>query len=274
MLPAVPLETQAISILRHHLQYALRDSMPELTSPTSSHQAKQCSSTPATLAALEIRHAIRPGGLVTASDTFGGTSPLSTRGTLLSTMSHTMTPSGIVFLFGRFTAPSTDIDAINTRLDLVEEFVDREELRTDLRDMIRGIADVMRIVQRFKGRRGDERDAWDVGTWIRAVERVKQRLLRDLGDGESGLEPLRTFVQSFKPLFDLADLIEGSLDEATVMKQGTECSPSKVKMGRRWKYKLEMLWLPRVQGKRERRKRNSRIEEKAAREQKWFMKTQ
>jgi DNA mismatch repair ATPase MutS len=101
----------------------------------------------------------------------------------------------------------------------VEALVGQEELRTDLRDMIRGVGDVMRIIQRFKGRRGTGRDAWDLALWVRSFERVLGRIKRDSGvEGAGGR--LETFIQSVKPIADLAELVEGTIDEAAVMKQG------------------------------------------------------
>jgi DNA mismatch repair ATPase MutS len=59
------LESKAITLLRHHLQYALRDSMPSLPNqPQRQLASSHMQIDAATLAALEIRHAIRPGGLV------------------------------------------------------------------------------------------------------------------------------------------------------------------------------------------------------------------
>jgi DNA mismatch repair ATPase MutS len=229
--PTTPsLEQTAIALLRHHLQYALRDEMPALNDPTRQSASSQMQIDAATLHALEVRHALRPGGMA-PTDTYGAGrigSPLSARGTLLSVLSKTMTPSGHRLLVRTLTAPSTDLDFINSRLDLVQSFVDRPYLREELKDMIRGVGDVMRIVQRFKGRRGDGRDAWEVGRWIRGVTRIIDRIRLELklepeyDAGASGHSRLEEFVHAFKPLETLAQTLEESIDEVAVLRGAVE----------------------------------------------------
>jgi hypothetical protein len=88
----------------------------------------------------------------------------------------------------------------------------------------------MRIVQRFKGRRGDGRDAWEVGRWIRGVIRLLNRIRAELklepesdaGAGASDKSRLDEFVHAFKPLETLAQQLEESIDEAAVLRGAVE----------------------------------------------------
>ncbi|WVQ93833.1 hypothetical protein IAU59_000911 [Kwoniella sp. CBS 9459] len=226
--PPPTTEGAAISLLRHHLQYALRESTPTLYQPSRQSDTEQMQIDAATLQALEIRHALRPGGLVAVGERQHA-SPLSTRGTLLSVISKTVTQSGHRLLIRTLTAPSTSLPTINSRLSLVQSFVDREELREELRDTLRNMEDVMRIIQRFKSQRGDGRDIWDVGRWIRSVQRILARIDEELRYERSlglaipnakiseGIERLQELVESFEPLEALADTIERSIDETAVM---------------------------------------------------------
>lgn len=211
--PPRTLDAVAIALLRHHLQYALRDCTPELTAPDRHSTRNTMLIDAATLAALEIRHAVRPGGLAGASE-HGTVSPLSSRGTLLSVMAQTMTPGGHRLLVRTLTAPSTEITSINTRLDLVEAFVQRDEVRDELREAIRSVGDVMRVIQRFKGRRGEGREAWEVGVWIRTADRLIETIKGYLREEPS--PALDALVQRFRPVSDVAEMIEGAVDEVAL----------------------------------------------------------
>nr|XP_019048677.1 hypothetical protein I302_02450 [Kwoniella bestiolae CBS 10118]OCF27607.1 hypothetical protein I302_02450 [Kwoniella bestiolae CBS 10118] len=219
----------AIALLRHHLQYALRESMPALTQPNRQMTEAQMQIDAATLQALEIRHALRPGGLVAIGER-QTISPVSSRGTLLSVISKTVTQSGHRLLIRTLTSPSTSLDTINSRLALVQAFYDREDLREELRDVLRGIEDVNRIIQRFRSQRGSSRDIWDVGVWIRSVEglisRVQEELAYEIQNDKrrsetEGVSRLREMIKGFEPLRDLAAKIEESIDENAIMWSST-----------------------------------------------------
>ncbi|ODN76055.1 hypothetical protein L202_06000 [Cryptococcus amylolentus CBS 6039] len=225
--PISSTEDFSIALLRHHLQYALRDTMPALSAPDKQVNSAFMQIDAATLQALEIRHALRPGGLQSTGESRPSSSPLSSRGTLLSTVSKTITPSGHRLLIRTLTAPSTSLPAINSRLALVESFVDRDNLRADLRDQLKGVGDIMRIIQRFRGQRGTGRDIWDVGKWIRDVQKmtdvIKMEIsieTNDTREGEAvsgGVQRLRDFVRSFSAIEDIAAKIESAIDEWAVM---------------------------------------------------------
>ncbi|WWC97095.1 hypothetical protein V866_003973 [Kwoniella sp. B9012] len=230
-IPSRPRTTEgvAIALLRHHLQYALRESMPALTQPSRQVSEAQMQIDAATLQALEIRHALRPGGLVAIGER-QTISPVSSRGTLLSVISKTVTQSGHRLLIRTLTSPSTSLEIINSRLALVQAFHDREDLREELRDILRGIEDVMRIVQRFRGQRGSNRDIWDVGVWIRTVEGISNRVKGELAyeiqndkdrAGSEGVLRLQELIGQFQPLGDLAKKIEDSIDENAIMWSST-----------------------------------------------------
>ncbi|WWD22390.1 hypothetical protein CI109_106881 [Kwoniella shandongensis] len=221
--PTLRSESEAIALLRHHLQYALRESMPALAEPNRQLSSAYMQIDAATLQALEIRHALRPGGLLATGDT-RSSSPISTRGTLLSVISKTVTASGHRLLIRTLTAPSTSLQVIDSRLALVQAFVEREELRGELRDMLKCMEDVMRIVQRFRGLRGDGRDIWDVGRWIRTVERLLGRIQEELQlehqtieEKSESVQRLEDFVAAFDSLHNLAEKIESSIDETAIL---------------------------------------------------------
>ena len=216
------LEATAITLLRHHLQYALRDSMPSLDQPLRQSSSEHMLIDAATLQALEIRHSIRTNTL--ESQQYIG--PTSQRGTLLSVLSRTVNPSGHRLLIRTLTSPSTNIPKINQRLALVQAFVDRPELRTDLREMLKGLVDVMRLMQRFRSRAGDGRDVWEVSRWIRGVAKMLARIKQEIGIEQlrsspataSGVARLDGFVAGFQGVVELAKKIENAVDEGAVMR--------------------------------------------------------
>lgn len=228
---ALALERRAIALLRRHLEYALRDSMPAMpTQPEGfnreSEQHQMHIDAP-TLQALEIRHALRPGGLMPISTVPSHLrSPLSVKGTLLSVISRTVTDSGQRLLRRTLSAPSTSLPHINARLALVASLVDNEDLRLRLREQMRELSDVMRTVQKFRSYQGDGSDVWDVARWIRNVEQILARIRETVrekrrkavpeGEQAEGRERLRQFVEAFKPLSELADAIEGAIDETAL----------------------------------------------------------
>lgn len=223
------LETTAITLLRYHLQYALRDSMPGLPdAPDRQIPSSQMQIDAATLAALEIRHAIRPGGLVETPSYGRETALLSARGTLLSVFAQTVTAPGHRLLIRTLTSPSTDIAFIESRLALVQVCVERRDLRDDLRELLKDVGDIMRLVQRFRGKRGDAHDIWETGRWIRAVERLITRIKQEIGQDRKddmttssrfeGLDRLSELVDGLKPLAHIADKIEASIDETSLLR--------------------------------------------------------
>lgn len=228
---ALTLERRAITLLRRHLEYALRDSMPAMpTQPEEfnreSEQHQMHIDAP-TLQALEIRHALRPGGLMPISTIPSHLrSPLSVKGTLLSVISRTVTDSGQRLLRRTLSAPSTSLPHINARLALVASLVDNEDLRLRLREQMRELSDVMRTVQKFRSYQGDGSDVWDVARWIRNVEQILARIHETVrekrrkpvptGEQAEGRERLRQFVEAFRPLSELADTIEGAIDETAL----------------------------------------------------------
>lgn len=228
---ALTLERRAITLLRRHLEYALRDSMPAIpTQPEDfnreSEQLQMHIDAP-TLQALEIRHALRPGGLIPISTVPTHLrSPLSVRGTLLSVISRTVTDSGQRLLRRTLSAPSTSLPHINARLALVAALVDHEDLRLRLREQMKDLSDVMRTVQKFRSYQGDGSDVWDVARWIRNVEQILARIQETVrekrrkavpeGEQAEGRERLREFVDAFKPLSELAGTIESAIDETAL----------------------------------------------------------
>ncbi len=130
-----------------------------------------------TLSSLEIKHTSHEQ---------------STRGSLFSTIRRTVTKGGTRLLHQWLCNPSTSVSTINGRLDVVELFLKRRELREDVREALRkGAGDVTRVLQKLVTRRGDEQDLLEVRDAIYAGERVRSLMQREAayigerGEGEA-----------------------------------------------------------------------------------------
>ncbi|MGH7030093.1 MAG: DNA mismatch repair protein MutS, partial [Stellaceae bacterium] len=80
------------------------------------------------------------------------------RGSLLATIDRTITAFGARLLADHLAAPLTAPPAIGARLDAVEYFIDRPELRASLRERLRHCPDIERALTRLSLGRGGPRD--------------------------------------------------------------------------------------------------------------------
>jgi len=98
------------------------------------------------------------------------------RGTLLSVLDRTTTSMGGRKLRQWLLHPLLDVDAIRARLDAVEELHGNAELRLNLREILRGIADLERLTGRITSRSGNARDVKALGTSLLNVPILRAAL--------------------------------------------------------------------------------------------------
>ena len=79
-------------------------------------------------------------------------------GSLLAVIDRTLTGAGARLLSDRLTAPLTDSQAINHRLDMVDHFVTHSRLRREVREGLHRCPDVARSLSRLTLGRGGPRD--------------------------------------------------------------------------------------------------------------------
>ncbi|ORX34650.1 muts domain V-domain-containing protein [Kockovaella imperatae] len=224
---AIPLESQAISILRRQLEYAFRDTPTYLRQPKRQSESAYMHIDAATLQALEIRHSLQLGDTEVQRG-----SPVSRVGTLLSVLDQTVTDAGHRLLVRTLMAPSTILSDITERQELVQAFVDRGDLREELREILRGAKDVARTLQRIRRGRGGPYETWKVAVWIRVSERIIGRLKAEVELEHSrlassqpspkqfqleSLKRMTRVVQAWTDLSDIAREIEGSMDESWLL---------------------------------------------------------
>ncbi len=97
-------------------------------------------------------------------------------GSLLDVLDQTTNPMGARLLSEWLASPLTNLAAINARLDAVEELVGSPVLARELRDSLRRIQDVERLVARVATGRASPRDLAGVTRTLRALPTLKAKL--------------------------------------------------------------------------------------------------
>lgn len=154
--------------------------------------------------ALEIRQTIRDGMF---------------RGSLLHAIRRTATKSGARLLGEWLSAPSTSLDFISDRQDLVDRFIAAEDLRDSIVMLLRKSHDSQRLVQRFALGRGDADDLLALSNTILAAQDIVL-LMQDAKPATQGsnpdcLSPLISRFDLTQPL-KLARRIKSAIDEESI----------------------------------------------------------
>jgi DNA mismatch repair protein MutS len=112
----------------------------------------------------------------------------SRKGSLLDTIDRTITGAGGRLLNDRMSAPLTDPDTINQRLDAVDYFHRQPDLRTDLRRALKSAPDVARALSRISLERGSPRDLGVIRAGLAAARELAERLSATAGLDEPSAE--------------------------------------------------------------------------------------
>ncbi len=224
--PATPIlssqESSAVALLTGYLQSNLLEYMPNLSAPRKETDEARMEIDAHTLKSLEIREGVHGSGGI---------------GTLLGCLKRTVT-SGGTRLLSRWLctyqpylisfkadgnlagSPSTSLSEINTRQSIVALFHALPHLQRDLRDRLRGIDDVARVLQKFLLGRGNTDDVVAVNTAISVWSFVRTRLSleRNLHMKEGGRNLKRewaaidTLLSQMEDLPELERKIQASMD--------------------------------------------------------------
>src|SRR5262249_48353595 len=98
------------------------------------------------------------------------------RGSLIGTIDRTLTGPGARLLAEHLAAPLTRPADIGARLDSVEFLVDRADMRTALRQILRRVPDLERALTRLSLGRGGPRDLAALRDGLSEVARVREAL--------------------------------------------------------------------------------------------------
>lgn len=203
-------EVKAGSLLLHYVKDRLQGTSMKLQ-PPQRHEAMQVMNIDKNgMRSLEIKQTIRDGVF---------------RGSLLHAIRRTVTKSGARLLNEWLSAPSTSLDVIRLRQDLVACFIDDETLREGITLLLRRSHDSQRLVQKFALGRGDADDLLDLASTIKATEDIVSLLLRASANNDAGSttdkDCLKTMTESINldsPL-KLAQRIRSAIDEEGIVQQ-------------------------------------------------------
>jgi DNA mismatch repair protein MutS len=106
------------------------------------------------------------------------------QGTLIAAVDRTRTAGGSRLLAERLANPLTDPAEIAGRLDLVEFFVERPDLRADLRAALSGVPDMLRALSRLGLDRGGPRDLDMIRAGLEGAQTIYQKLKSHMGHAE------------------------------------------------------------------------------------------
>ncbi|MCD6385568.1 DNA mismatch repair protein MutS, partial [Candidatus Sumerlaeota bacterium] len=126
-------------------------------------------------------------------------------GTLLWVLDRTLTAMGGRLLRQWITQPLRDKNAIQRRLEAVREFYQNSPLRTQIKDALKGINDLERIIGRVSLRSANARDLLALGN---SLARISQ-IISAIQNCTSTL--LTSILQQLNPLTDLRQRVENTL---------------------------------------------------------------
>ncbi|KAK4176328.1 putative muts protein 1 [Triangularia setosa] len=212
-------EVDAGSLLLHYVGGRLQGLSMKLQPPVRHVNMEVMNIDKNTMRSLEIKETVRDG-------TF--------KGSLLYAIRRTATKSGARLLNRWLSFPSTSLKVINSRLDLVERFVQDEELRDAIIVLLRRSHDSQRLVQKFAFNRGDADDLLQLASTIKATEDIVALLEASIASEakyvrrtppeeteEDDEDPLTTLLSrtSLKQPLKLAHSIRSAIDEENLVQQ-------------------------------------------------------
>ncbi|RFU79127.1 dna mismatch repair [Trichoderma arundinaceum] len=160
------------------------------------------------LRALEVKQTIRDGFF---------------RGSLLHAIRRTVTKGGARLLNEWLGSPSTSLDVIQGRQDLVARFIESKDLSDSMIILLRRSYDCQRLAQKFALGRGDPDDLLGIASTIQAAQEIIILLNEASKEGNEPaskgcLASLASRIDLKEPL-KLAQIIRESIDEEGIAQQ-------------------------------------------------------
>ncbi|KAG0650690.1 hypothetical protein D0Z07_2435 [Hyphodiscus hymeniophilus] len=195
-----PLEVAAGSALLKYVQTRLQSSDMKLQPP--SRQSSVMGIDRNTMTALEVKQTSRDSKF---------------KGSLLHTIRRTVTQGGARLLERWLTSPSTSIEVINSRLDLVTYMLNGAELRERITILLKRCYDSQRLVQKFAFGRGDPDDVLALASTITATVDLVAKLKHG-NDDHDCIQIMVSRIDLDGPA-TLASEIKQAIDEEGLVQQ-------------------------------------------------------
>ncbi|KAK0632319.1 muts domain V [Immersiella caudata] len=201
-------EVQAGSLLLHYVKERLQGLSMKLQAPLRQESLEIMNIDKNSMRSLEIKQTIRDSVF---------------RGSLLHAIRRTVTKSGARLLSEWVSAPSTSLQVIESRQELVSRFLADEDLRDAIMVLLRRSHDSHRLVQKFALNRGDADDLLALASTVKATEAivnlladsVSSRFASESETDQRSQDCLSAMVKRInlgEPL-ELARLIRDAIDE-------------------------------------------------------------
>ncbi|MFH0856502.1 MAG: DNA mismatch repair protein MutS [bacterium] len=127
-------------------------------------------------------------------------------GTLLTVLDKTGTAMGVRLLRNWILRPLIDLDKIKSRINAVEYFFNRDELRNNLREELSKVLDIERLLARVGCGRANGRDLIGLKESLRIILRIKEILKLERKEGREGIEGIEGEEEG--SVNEIIDLIE------------------------------------------------------------------
>ncbi|KAM7219142.1 muts protein 1 [Rhypophila decipiens] len=148
------------------------------------------------------------------------------KGSLLHAIRRTVTKSGARLLGEWLSSPSTSLQEINFRQELVSRFIHDQDLRDTIITLLRRTHDSQRLLQKFALNRGDPDDLLGLASTIKATEDIVDRLKTVLAtapssEDASNADCLSTMISRIvlEQPPELARRIRDAIDEEGLVQQ-------------------------------------------------------
>src|SRR3954451_8870543 len=185
------LALRAAGAVLNYLTETQKASLAHINQLVSFSNNERLAIDPATRRSLELTATLRDG---------------KREGSLLGVLDRTVTCLGARMLADWLTAPLTDFNAINSRIDAVDELVNNPALVKEIRECLRQIYDIQRLLSRVITGRASPRDLAFVGKTLACLPKVKAKLT----SRSSAL------LQAIEQRLDLCADIRGPLEAALI----------------------------------------------------------
>jgi DNA mismatch repair protein MutS len=187
-----PLAIRAAGAIVAYLSETQKAALEQLAALTTYSSAEYMTLDPATRRNLELTQTIRDG---------------KTHGSLLGVLDSTATAMGGRLLRRWLSQPLLDLDRLNARLDCVQTFADSTSLRTKVRDRLKGLSDLERLIGRVIQRIAVPRDLVGIR---RALESIPD-LLDMLNADQTADSPLQALIEILDPCAETTQLIADAI---------------------------------------------------------------
>lgn len=203
-------EIKAGGLLLHYVKDRLQGISMKLQPPQRHETMQVMNIDKNSMRSLEIKQTIRDGAF---------------RGSLLHAIRRTVTKSGARLLNEWLSAPSTSLEVIIFRQDLVACFIADETLREGITLLLRRSHDSQRLVQKFALGRGDADDLLDLASTIKATEDIISMLLGAVSTNDAEPAAAQESLKGMTERIDLesprklAHRIREAIDEEGIVQQ-------------------------------------------------------